>query len=1040
MFSVFHGQTLKVSGKVIDDTGFPLPGVSVLIEGTNKGTNTDFEGNYTIPANNNDVLIFSYIGFTTQKNKVSGKVLNVKMISDVANLKEVIVVGYGTQKKESVVGAIAQLDGQELTKRGNLTNLTDALSGSMPGVNVLSSSGIPGGAIDGNYNESQILIRGRSTWNNASPLVLVDGVERTMNDIDPNDVKTVTVLKDASATSIFGVKGGNGVILITTKRGLKGDAQFKVDANISFKSVSKIPRVLEGYTSTVAKNRAIVNGLSVMPVTWGDFTSDEELEYLRSNQYPDAYANRDWANSMLEDYALSKKINASVSGGNDFVKYFGSLGFVTDGDILKTENVGQGYDPDFKYDRFNFRTNLDFTLTKSTKLEVGLNGYYGEQSRSGASVFGFWYGIYSKPWTTPVLQYEDGIYGQGIDYERFGQNGFVDLNFSGVDVTNRGEINTNFKLTQDLDVITKGLKVSGELAFDNFYSSLGNGISDDGVLMKYVDPIYYTLNDPNANIEDYTSYFFPNSFTTSTNGFEFKDLPIVYENSRIDNGSARSVRSRLMYRLTLNYSRKFGVHDVSALGLFSRDNTKNYSVNGWPSKREDWSGRLAYGYDQRYNIELNGSYNGTEKFGPGYKFAFFPSVGLGWTVSNEKFFEKVKKYINNLKFRYSDGIVGNDNANNIGQWPYFTSYVSGGTNGVNGNALNNSSFGDGPLYGGPLIYGEGTIGNPSLRWETARKQNLGIEVGAFDNALTMTLDLFKEHREDILVTANQRNVPDYFGAPAPTANIGITENKGYEFVANYKNNINNFNYWASLNFTFVKDKIIQKEDSQLLPDYQKEAGFQIGQNKSNVSTGIINSWDEMYTGVVGVNNATLLPGDYRLLDYNADGFVDFKDVVPYGYPNRPQATYGFALGGDYKGFSLSFNFYGQYNITQTVALDEFAFNAPAIYQDQLRDTWTPEYNNSNPIYRSLNYGGRAASTGNYTKKDGSMFRLKTAELGYDLPKGMIKKVGLSALRLFVNGNNLLLWTDLPVDIEGQDFNYRNYPVTKQINLGLSATF
>ncbi|MGM8361871.1 SusC/RagA family TonB-linked outer membrane protein [Flavobacterium sp. ARAG 55.4] len=1039
MFSIFHGQTLKVSGKVIDDDGMPLPGVSVVIEGTNIGANTDFDGNYTIPASMNQVLVFSYIGFTSQKITIKGKTINVKLKSDVATLNEVIVVGYGVQKKESVVGAIGQLDGGELTKRGNLTNLTDALSGSIPGVTVLSATGIPGGGGD-QYKDSQILIRGQSTWNNASPLILVDGMERTMNDIDPNDVKTVTVLKDASATSIFGVKGGNGVILITTKRGAKGDAQFKVDANLSFKSVSRIPRVLEAYTSTVAKNRAIVNGLSVMPATWGDYTSDQELEFYRNGQYSNAYPNRDWANTMLEDYALAKKINASVSGGNDFVKYFGSLGYVTDGDILKTQNVGQGYDPDFKYDRFNFRTNLDFTLTKTTKLEVGLNGYYGKQSKSGAPIFNFWYGVYSKPWTTPVLQYEDGVYGQGIDYERFGKNEFVELNFNGVDIQDRGEINTNYKLTQDLDVITKGLKINAELGFDNYYSALGNDIVDDGVLMKYVNPDYYTLNDPNANIEDYTSYFFPGSYTTSTHGFEFQDLPLIYETSRIDNASAKTVRSRLLYRFTLNYNRSFGAHTVSGLALFSRDQSKNYNINGWPSKREDWAGRLTYAYDRRYNIEINGAYNGSEKFGPGYKFDFFPSVGLGWTVSNEKFFEKIKKYVNNLKFRYSDGIVGNDNANNIGQWPYFTSYVSGGVNGVNGNALQNSTFGNGPVYNGPQIYSEGVIGNPSLRWETARKQNFGIEAGMFNNDLTMTLDIFKEHRDDILVTADQRNVPDFYGAPAPTANIGITENKGYEFVANYKNNINNLNYWASFNFTYVKDIIIKKEDSQLLPDYQKQAGFQIGQTKTSVSTGIINSWDELYTGVVGVNNTTLLPGDYRLLDYNADGIVDNKDVVPYGYPNRPQKTYGFAIGGDYKGFSLSLNFYGQYDITQGVGLDEFSFNAPAIYQDQIDDTWTPEYGNSNPTFRSLNYGGRAASTANYYKRDGAMFRLKTAELGYNLPKGIIKKVGLSALRVFANGNNLYLWSKLPVDIEGQDFNYRNYPVTKQVNLGVSATF
>jgi len=1045
MCSIFYGQTNTVSGKTIDETGLPLPGVSLIVEGTKNGAVTDFDGNYKIKANINDILIFSYVGFITQKVRVNGKTLNVSMKNNVAALTEVIVVGYGTQKKETVVGAIGQLSGSELTKRGNLTNMTDALSGSIAGVTVLSSSGIPGGAIDGNYNESQILIRGKGTWNNASPLILVDGVERTFNDIEPNDVKTITVLKDASATSIFGVKGGNGVILITTKRGTKSDAQFKIDANVSFKSISRVPRTLEAYAASKAKNYAIINGLPVRPTDWVGFKSDQELEYYRNGQYPDAYANRDWTESMLEDYAITSKITASVSGGNDFVKYFGSLGYITDGDILKTSNIGQGYDPDFKYDRFNFRTNLDFALTKTTKLEVNLNGYYGTQSRAGVDVFGFWYGVYAKPWTTPILQYEDGTYGQGIEYERFGQNSFVQLNTGGIDVQNRGEINSSFKLEQNLDVITKGLKITGELAYDNYYSTLGAGIADDGMLTKYVSPDYYTSTDPNKDIKNFTQYFYPGDYISSTHGFEYLEAPLVYEKERTDSKAAQSVRNHLLYRINLNYNRKFGKHDVSGLALFSRDEVRNYAKNGWPSKREDWAGRVTYAFDKRYSIEVNGAYNGSEKFGVGYKFDFFPSVGLGWTISNEPFFADAKKFINNFKIRYSDGIVGNDNANGIGQWPYFTSYNTGGVNNTavsstNAGAVQNAPFGDGAIYNGPQIYQQGTLGNPDLHWETARKQNLGFEFAFFDDKFSMSLDLFKEERDDIIVFADQRKVPVYFGATAPAANIGITKSNGYEFVANYRNNINKFNYWASFNFTYVKDEIIKKEDPELLPEYQKAAGFQIDQTRSSLASGIINSWDQMYTGVVGLNNTQLLPGDYRIIDYNADGFIDGRDTVAYGFPSRPQSTYGFALGGDYKGFSLSVNFYGQYNVTQNVGLDEFSFNAPVIYQDQLDNTWLPEYGNANPTFRALNYGGRSSSNASYNERDGASLRLKTAELGYTLPSVFIKKMGLSAMRFFVNGNNLILWSDLPVDIEGQDYDIRNYPVTKQVNLGLSATF
>ncbi len=1042
--SFVSAQTRQVSGLVSDAAGVPLPGVSILIEGTSKGVVTDFDGNYTIEASTNDVLVLSYLGYKTQKITVgSQSVINVTMAEDLAELDEVVVVGYGIQKKESVVGAIAQLEGEALVQRGTVPNLADALSGSIPGVNVLTGSGIPGGAVGGDYADSEILIRGRSTWNNASPLVLIDGVERTLNDIDPETVKSISVLKDASATAVFGVKGGNGVILITTKRGKSGQAVFKVDANLSVKSLSRVPKVLDGVESTIAKNYAIINSLPVVPTGWNDYASQEEIGYTRDQTFPFAYPNVDWADVMLNDSAISSRVNLSVSGGSDSVKYYGVIGYLTDGDILNTVDVGQGYDPSFTYKRFNYRTNLDFQLTKTTKLGVNLDGYYGRQQRSAAPIFNFWYGVYSKPWTQPVVQYEDGTYanGNGI-YERFGSNEFVELNFQGVNVTNRGEVNAKLDLEQQLDFITEGLKVAGEFAYNNSYQNTGAGITDDGILTKWVDPQFYLLNDPNADIEDYTEYFFPGDFEGTTDGFDFKDLPLNYNTERITGNDAQAVESRFLLRLRLLYNRSFGKHDVGGMALFSREEFLDYfdrnnpTLQGFPQKSEDWVGRVTYGFDGRYNLELNGAYNGTERFGPGFKFGFFPSVGVGWTVSNEKFFEGFTNVMNKLKFRYSDGVVGNNNGNRINQWAYFTNFNNDG-GGI--------PFGDpnGAIINGPNIFSEGAIGNPFIQWESARKQNFGIELGFLNNKFSAEIDLFREDRDDIIVTAAQRNVPDFFGAPAPTANIGSTESKGYEIVTKYNDNFGDLNVWAQVNFTYAKDKVLEREDSQLLPEYQKLAGYQIGQVRSSLPTGIIKSFDELYTGVVGLENSSLLPGDYRLLDYNANGVIDPSDAVPYGYANnRPQHTYNFMFGARYKGFSFNVNFFGQYNVTQSVVLSEFAFGAPAVYPIQVENTWTPEYGNADPSFRSLNIGQdrTGVSSANFYQMDGSMLRLKTAEVSYSLPEKVINNIGLSNLRLFVNGNNLLLWSDLPVDIEGREFNYRNYPVTKQVNFGLSASF
>ncbi len=1028
-----------ISGTVYDDAGVPLPGVSVLVQGTENGVVTDFDGNFQISFEGTQTLVISYVGFATQTIELSqSQNVTINLKPDVAALDEVVVVGYGTQKRESVVGAISQLDGDNLVQRGVQTNLTDALSGQLPGVTVLTSTGIPGGPFGGAEQASQILIRGRSTPNDASPLILVDGVERNIQDVDPLDVATISVLKDASATAVYGVRGANGVILITTKRGKTGQAQFRVDANYAVKSISRLPDVLDSYTSLQAKNYGIINELTRSPNGWNFYVSQRELEFYRTGEFPYAYPNIDWQDELTNDTGRSYKVNLGVSGGTDFVKYYGSIGYTNDGDILNTRDVGQGYDPDFKYERYNFRTNLDFNLSSSTKLSVNLNGFYGEQQKSGAPIFGFWYGVYSKPSTTPILRYEDGIYGFSNDFDRLGENAFAQLNFSGIDIQNRAEVNSDITLIQDLDFITKGLSIQGKIAYDNAYATRGRGVQDDGVLLKLVDPIYYTLENPGP-IEDYTTYREP---STNSTGFNFSDAPLNYLDEIVDQNTANQQLSQLLYRFQLNYDRTFAnKHAVTALLNFQRQANRSYRTDdfrGIQRKREEYAARLTYAYDRRYNIELTSGYNGSERFGPGYKFEFFPSVGLGWTVSNESFFEPLKPTFSLLKFRYSGGLIGNDNAPGLAPFAYLDVYerlTGNNSSSPFGNANNQVVF-------GPDYYVQSFIGNPDLRWETAFQQNIGIDLGFFDNKLGFNGEFFRENRKDILRT--NRITSDIFGATPPPANVQETKLRGYELVLNWKDNIGDFSYYVSANFARAVDEYVFAENAPLLPDYRKDVGFQIGQNRGQVASGIINSWDEMYTGVIGFNNnQNNLPGEYRIIDFNADGYIDANDNIPNGYPTRPQNTYGLNLGGDYKGISFNLNFFGQFNVTQTTnQLSEFNFGAPVIYDLQLENTWQPEYGNANPTYRMLNVGNDGAESGSasFYARDASFLRLKSAELAYTLPKSFIGKIGLKNFRLFVNGNNLILWSDFPVDLEGQDFNYRNYPVTRQVNFGMTANF
>ena len=607
-FAAF-GQSKSITGTVTDDQGQTMPGVTVILVGTSQGTVTDIDGNYQILAEPGSELKFSFIGYREQIIKVGTQpVINVNMAPDTEAIEEVVIVGYGTQKKETVVGAITQTTSDELKKQGNVTNISDALTGAMPGVIVMTQTGVPGGGGDGQYNATDILIRGKSTWNNSSPLILVDGIERDMNEIDINEVENVSVLKDASATAVFGMKGGNGVILITTKRGKAGKPKLTFEANKTFENISKYPEILGSYEGIVARNRAIINEATVNPISWGDFVPDSELAYYQSGELPYAFADNNWSDQMLKDFASSHRFNMNVSGGTKFVKYFGSLSYNHTGDILSTEDVGQGYNPEFSYDRFNFRTNLDFSITKTTEFTANISGYYGVQHKSGGNYHNLWYGLYRHAPDWPIVQYEDGVYGDSQEiYERVGFNEYVGIMFSGYSRANKTEVNSDFALKQDLDFVTKGLKFKAKLAYDNYFATNGPNISDDGVLTKtidknfYLDGGYYNQQTGQYEMdgqavdmvgEGYVIYDYPDG---GTDGFEWVEAPLGYGTEGVNAGASQR---KTYYEASLNYARKFGVHDITALALFSRQ--KSESGSGWPRKREDWVSRVTYNYDLRY--------------------------------------------------------------------------------------------------------------------------------------------------------------------------------------------------------------------------------------------------------------------------------------------------------------------------------------------------------------------------------------------------------------------------------------------------------
>lgn len=1032
-------QRKIISGKVFDSNGEPIPGATVVIKGTRSGVATDVDGSFTLNIDEDAVLVITSVGFMPQELPVAGRsYLNVVMVSDEKLLEEVVVVGYAVQKKESVVGSVAKLDGEVLETRGGAVNISQALQGQIPGVVVIQGSGEPG------RDDPEILIRGMSTWNNAEPLILVDGIERRMNDIKVKDVESVSVLKDASSTAVFGVKGANGVILITTKRGTLGKPVLTFNANTVVKTVSKLSLIMDAYEARKFKNEGIERELAVTDNTWQYYTPMHQLQFFKRPQeepYNYLYPNVDWVDLITADYALSSQYGVDVRGGTDFVKYFVSLGYIHDGDMLNTTyQEDRGYRPEFSYDRFNFRNNLDFTLTPTTTLSANISGYLGRQQgnyvdQGQPASPGLNAPLYSTSiitgqlyWLAPDAfyhKYSDGFYGRGPDGQG-GVNPLAALERGGIRTTNRTHLGTDIKLDQKLDFITEGLSVNLSVSWDGYSATNGPGISENSnagrASYQYISPeilLAKTREDSLKAIQRYNSLN-----QTGINEFDYVLQPWqpVIENSLPD-----YLQRSLFYQAALNYNRAFDKHAVSALALFNRREDARGSV--FANYREDWVGRITYNYDDKYFGEVNAAYNGSEKFGPEYRFGFFPSFAVGWTISNENFMQRLT-WVDALKVRGSIGKIGSDAG--IPRWAYMSSWNSG----------QNMIFqGEGIPTAVPSIYPgyfEGTIANPNIRWETAIKKNIGLEFAALNNSFTLELDLFWEDRKDIFMSSGQRSIPDYFGAPAIPANLGETFTKGYEITLGYrKANISGFGYSVLLSASKAVDKIVKMEDPQMMEAYMKREGFQIGQPKTAINAGYMNNWDDVYASTPSSTNMSWrMPGDWDMVDYNGDG-SDTWDAVPWGFPVRPQYNFSALLRSNYKKLNVVLQFYGVTNTNLSLHAQQPEPTRHTAISAFINDYWTPD--NLNADFRAPRVGTKTPLY-NYTLYDGSYLRLQTAEIGYLLDGEWLKNVGVSALRLYMNGNNLFYWSHMPSDTERSFVSSEAYPRAKHYNLGVEITF
>ena len=713
-------QPITITGTVTDaETGTPLPGVNIVVLNTTFGTATDGAGKYTITVpNEKATLSFTFIGYQTETIPVGNqRQVNVAMKADVEALEEVIVVGYGTQRKESVVGAISQATGEEIKKNIQGADLGVALTGALPGLAIIRTSGKPGGRDYGRTegpddDYAYMYIRGQKTWNNSAPLVLVDGVERDLQNVNPYEIEKISLLKDASATAVFGVKGANGVILITTLRGKEGKPQLSFDGTITGKTMSRFMHREGSYLANLMKNYAILNELPIRESSWGYIVPGKWLEYYRDQTYPEYLPDVDWVDAFTKDWGYDKNINLSLSGGTKLVKYFGSIGYLNEGDIFVLgDQHGQGYAPNFTFDRFNFRSNLDFDITPTTRFSSNLSGYYAAQKRPAGSKWSAWIGFYSRPPDLYPVKYSDGVWANSEGYARF-LNPLYLFNTFGFQMNKETSLQTDFALTQKLDFITKGLSLRGKTSFDNIFVSQGPEISGYGDITKWIKPQIVEEITPGMSEAEikaleakYTEWQFPG--TSGAHGFDWVTPPNNHVN---ESGNNSATFRRLYYEVSLNYARDFGRHSLSGLALMSRQ--EQASGSAFLSYREDWVGRITYGFDRRYNIELNAAYNGSEKFSKKYRFGFFPSYAVGWTVSNEAFFETLKPTFSTLRFRYSDGKIGSDAG--IDRWLYVSSWIAK-------QYTSSTSSQDVWRFGAPSIQNalplryEGVLANPDIQ-------------------------------------------------------------------------------------------------------------------------------------------------------------------------------------------------------------------------------------------------------------------------------------------------------------------------------------
>ena len=1028
-------QNLNVHGKVLDENGEGLIGAGVVIQGTTQGTITDIDGSYLLSVPQGATLEFSCVGYKAQLVQVTGPNLTVTLVPDSKLIDESVVVAYGQQNKVTITGAVTAVGGDALMK-SPVPNVANALQGNLPGVTAVQPSGMPGA------DEPVIRIRGVGSLNSAEPLVLVDGVERPFSQLDPNEIESISVLKDASATAVFGVRGANGVILVTTKRGEVGKASVSASFSTAAQTISQFIDFADSYTYGQMWNyTAITDALE--PSAWpgsvniADYTpyegngirfNQEVMEHFRTGDMPTTFPNTDWIDYIMNDVALQEQANVNVSGGTDKVRYFVSAGFLNQNSLLKTfsENKNETFD----FQRLNYRANLDIDITKRSTLSLTLGGRMQDRNTMGGGE-GFLF---------RYLQGATPYAGIGIDasgrhiisdsnivgpFDRDALSNYYDLGYENQS-TNALNFDIQYKL--DMGFLTKGLDFKVKASYNSEYTAQKYRQNGYGTGVHYV-----------ATIVDGQEVLRKENVT----------WPIPYSEGKWG--------SRNWYaEASFNYARRFGKHNVGALLLYNQSKTyypwdSDGSIyESIPKGYVGLVGRVTYDYDTKYLLDFNIGYNGSENFAPGKRYGTFPSVSVGWIPSQEEWWAPVKNVISYLKFRGSYGLVGNDNTNGArflylpGTWQFYNGSMTwnpqerGANFGVNGNWL-------------PAVK-ELTAGNPNVTWEKATKINIGMDAGFFNDKLHAYVDFFWEDRKDILVS-NASTLPAVTSLPANYVNEGRVKNHGFEVTLNWEQKVGDFRYSISPNFAFARNKIIEMLEVPPMYDYLSRTGLPVGQRFGYDLFEFYEpgATEERYFAKYGVEMpdqvTAIKPGDCVYVDLNGDNVIDANDQKPLGYTDNPEITFSVNFNFQWKGLDFTMLWIGADHVSRQLNgyfRDQFgSTNTSALTQYVADNSWTED--NTDAILPRISFTNRV-----HNNRDSQAWvvnsryvRLKNVEVGYAfVPKQ--KDAFFNYIRVYASGNNLLTFADFKGNDpeapgSGLDYGVR-YPMTRLFNIGVQVNF